>query len=167
MDRKRRRELSIPESEDNTGKDPETLSWFTFTYNHFSFPGGSDGKESSCKEGDLGLIPGLGRSPGEGNGYPHQFHGQRSLVGYSPRSCKESDTTEHSNTHSTNASLVITSLTPSVSLEDCFVASIITLTATSVEYIKISNLGSESELLAEMGSESISSLGSSSFPVLS
>ena len=32
------------------------------------FPGGSDGKESACKAGDLGLIPGLGRSPGEGNG---------------------------------------------------------------------------------------------------
>ena len=32
------------------------------------FIGGSDGKESACKAGDLGLIPGLGRSPGEGNG---------------------------------------------------------------------------------------------------
>ena len=36
------------------------------------FPGGSDGKESACNEGDLGLIPELGRSPGEGNGYPLQ-----------------------------------------------------------------------------------------------
>ena len=35
-----------------------------------SFPGGSDGKESACNARDLGLIPGLGRSPGEGNGYP-------------------------------------------------------------------------------------------------
>ena len=34
------------------------------------FPGGSDNKESACNEGDLGLIPGLGRSPGEGNNYP-------------------------------------------------------------------------------------------------
>ena len=34
------------------------------------FPGGSDGKEFACNAGDLGLIPGLGRSPGEGNGYP-------------------------------------------------------------------------------------------------
>ena len=32
------------------------------------FPGGSDGKESACKTGDRGLIPGSGRSPGEGNG---------------------------------------------------------------------------------------------------
>ena len=36
------------------------------------FPGGSDGKESTCDVGDLGKIPGLGRSPGEGTGYPLQ-----------------------------------------------------------------------------------------------
>ena len=34
------------------------------------FPGGSDGKESACNAGDLGSIPGSGRSPGEGNGNP-------------------------------------------------------------------------------------------------
>ena len=37
------------------------------------FPGGSDGKESACNRGDLGLIPGSGRSPGKGNGYPLQY----------------------------------------------------------------------------------------------
>ena len=37
------------------------------------FPGGSDGKESACSVGDLGLIPGLGSSPGEGNGNPLQY----------------------------------------------------------------------------------------------
>ena len=37
------------------------------------FPGGSDGKESACDAGDLGLIPGLGRTPGEGNGNPLQY----------------------------------------------------------------------------------------------
>ena len=37
------------------------------------FPGGSDGKESACSVGDLGLIPWSGRSPGEGNGYPLQY----------------------------------------------------------------------------------------------
>ena len=46
---------------------------------HFSvyggFPGSSDGKESACSVGDLSLIPGLGRSPGEGNGYPLQYSG--------------------------------------------------------------------------------------------
>ena len=40
-----------------------------------SFPGGSDGKESTCNVGDLGSISGLGRSPGEGKGYPLQYSG--------------------------------------------------------------------------------------------
>ena len=42
-------------------------------YHKFSFPGNSDGKESVCKAGDPGSIPRLGRSPGEGNGYPLQY----------------------------------------------------------------------------------------------
>ena len=37
------------------------------------FPVGSDGKEYACNVGDPGLIPGLGRSPEEGNGYPLQY----------------------------------------------------------------------------------------------
>ena len=41
-------------------------------YNEVGFPGGSDGKVSACNAGDLGLIPGSGRSPGEGNGNPFQ-----------------------------------------------------------------------------------------------
>jgi len=40
-----------------------------------SFPGVSTGKESACNVGDLGSIPGLGRSPGEGKGYPFQYSG--------------------------------------------------------------------------------------------
>ena len=39
------------------------------------FPGGSAGKESTCNAGDLGLIPGLGRSPREGKSYPFQYSG--------------------------------------------------------------------------------------------
>ena len=39
----------------------------------WGFPGGSDDKELSCNAGDLGLIPGLGRSPEEGNGNPPQY----------------------------------------------------------------------------------------------
>ena len=39
------------------------------------FPGGSAGQESACNVGDLGSIPGLGRSPGEGKGYPLQYSG--------------------------------------------------------------------------------------------
>ena len=39
------------------------------------FPGGSAGQESACNAGDLGSIPGFGRSPGEGNGYLFQYSG--------------------------------------------------------------------------------------------
>ena len=66
----------------------------------FGFPGGSDSKESACSARNLGLIPGLERSPGGGHGNPlHCFclenlHGQRSLVGYSAWGNKESDTSE-------------------------------------------------------------------------
>ena len=42
-------------------------------YNITGFPGGSDGEESACNAGDLGSIPGSGRFPGEGNGYPFQY----------------------------------------------------------------------------------------------
>ena len=64
------------------------------------FPGGSDGKESACNAGVLGSIPGLGKSPGGAHGnplpvfLPGESHGERSLVGYSPRGRKELDTTE-------------------------------------------------------------------------
>ena len=44
----------------------------TVRYAEWGFPGGSVGKESACNAGDLGSIPGLGRSPGEGNGNPLQ-----------------------------------------------------------------------------------------------
>ena len=64
------------------------------------FPGGSGGKASVYNEGDLGSIPGLGRFPWKRKWLsipvlsPGKSHGQRSLVGYSPWGCKESDTTE-------------------------------------------------------------------------
>ena len=41
----------------------------------WGFSGGSAGKESACNVGDLGSMPGLGRSPGEGKGYPLQYSG--------------------------------------------------------------------------------------------
>ena len=69
---------------------------------YVDFPGGSDGEESTCNVGDLGSVPGLGRSPGGGHGNPLQYsclenpHGQRSLAGYSPWGHRQSDTTEHS-----------------------------------------------------------------------
>ena len=45
----------------------------TILTNLWGFPGGSDGKESACNAGEPGLIPGSGRPPGEGNGYPLQY----------------------------------------------------------------------------------------------
>ena len=53
------------------------------------FPGGSDGKKSVCTAGDQGAVPRSGRSPGEGNGYPHQHFCLKNLTvscltGYSP-----------------------------------------------------------------------------------
>ena len=64
------------------------------------FLGCSAGNESACDAGDPGLIPGLGSSPGEGNGNSLQYTclenpcGQKSLAGYSPCGHRESDTTE-------------------------------------------------------------------------
>ena len=69
----------------------ESSVWVT---ENTGFPGGSDSKESACKAGDMDSIP------GEGNGLPtpvflpEEFHGQRSLGGYSPFGRKESDMTE-------------------------------------------------------------------------
>ena len=71
--------------------------------------GGSDGKEFACNAGDLDSIPGLGRSLGGGHGNLLHYtclenpHGQRSLVGYSPRGCKEANVKERLRTaqHST------------------------------------------------------------------
>ena len=74
-----------------------TRSWtqlnefsLSLSHNQMGFPGGSDRKESACNGGDLGSIPGLGKSPGGRHDYPLQYsylenpHRQRSLAGYSP-----------------------------------------------------------------------------------
>ena len=52
-----------------------TLAVILGSFNLFSFPGGSTGKESTHNAGELVSIPGLGRSPGEGKGYPLQYSG--------------------------------------------------------------------------------------------
>ena len=49
------------------------MLWEIIDYLIRGFPGGSDGKESACKAGDSGSIPGLERSPGERNGNPFQY----------------------------------------------------------------------------------------------
>ena len=46
---------------------------YTHTHNYIQFPDSSDGKQSNCNAGDVDSIPGLGRSPGEGNGNPFQY----------------------------------------------------------------------------------------------
>ena len=48
------------------------------------FPCGSAGKESACNVGELGSIPGLGRSPGKGEGSPLQYSGLENAMDYSP-----------------------------------------------------------------------------------
>ena len=80
--------LGFPDN--SVGKYPpamqETMVWFLVRKIRWrrdrlpipvflGFPYGSPGKESTCKAGDLGSMPGLGRSPGEGKGYPLQYSG--------------------------------------------------------------------------------------------
>ena len=54
------------------GKIPWRMAWQPIPV-FLGFPGDSDGKESACNAGNLGSIPGLGRSPGEGHGNPLQY----------------------------------------------------------------------------------------------
>ena len=81
------------------GRFPLGLTGLIFLQSK-GFPGGSDSKESACNAGDPGSIPGSGRFPWRRDRLPTpvfvpgEFHGQRSLVGYSRWSRKESDTTE-------------------------------------------------------------------------
>ena len=59
--------------EDQGGGYVRTLYCLLFFTVNLGFPGGSEDKASACNVGDLGLIPGLGRSPREGNGIPLQY----------------------------------------------------------------------------------------------
>ena len=81
----------------------KVIQLYTHTHTHthiLGFLGGSDSKKSTSNVGDLGLIPGLGRSPGGRHDNPLQYsclknsHGQRKLVAYRPWGHKELDTTE-------------------------------------------------------------------------
>ena len=94
----RTRKLSAcPETSTHVRLDPWLSASATLLYCYCSegstlgFPGGSAGKESARNAGDLGSLPALGRSPGEGKGYPLQYSG---LENYSPWGRKESDTTK-------------------------------------------------------------------------
>ena len=59
---------------------PCAKSYIYIKYIINGFPCGSAGKGSAWSAGDLGLIPGLGRSPGEGKGYPLQYSGPEKSV---------------------------------------------------------------------------------------
>ena len=82
------------------GHDWSNLAAAVAAVSILGFPDSSVGKESACKVGDPSLIPGSGRSPRGGHSNSLQYsclenpHGQKSLVGYIPWSCKKLDMTE-------------------------------------------------------------------------
>ena len=78
----------------------------------YTFPGGSDGKEFACNMGDLGLIPGLGRSPGKGTANHSSIlaRRRRSLADYTPWARKEPDMTERLSLNICNAYFFVQSL---------------------------------------------------------
>ena len=82
------------------GSNPGLLHCRQILYKQSHKGSGLDNKASACNVGNPGLIPGLGRCSGEGNGkpipvlLPGKFHGQRSLVGYNPWGHKDLETTE-------------------------------------------------------------------------
>ena len=92
--------LTLSDSVDCSPPGSSVHGIFRATHsNILGLPGSSAGKESPCNAGDLGSIPGLGRSPGGGHGNSLQYsclenpHGRRSLLGYlHPMDCKKSDT---------------------------------------------------------------------------
>ena len=73
---------------------------FSYSNSCVGFPGGSDGKKSTCNKGDLGSIPGLGRSPGGGHDNPLQYscmenpHGQTEQPGGLQFTGSQKDMTE-------------------------------------------------------------------------
>ena len=79
------------------GSEPMSFNK-TWPYPTRGFSGGSTVKESVCNVEDLGSIPGLGRSPREGNSYPLQYS-ENSMELYSPRGCQELNMTEQLSLH--------------------------------------------------------------------
>ena len=68
-------------------KELDTTGWLNSKNNHTiqGLPGGSDGKESACNVGEPGLIPGSGRSPGEGNSYPAHYSCLENLISWTEK----------------------------------------------------------------------------------
>ena len=73
-------------------------------YSYRGFPGGSDGKASACSVGDMGSIPGSGRSPGEGNGNPFQHFFL--LIHYQKLKKKNNNTISLDDLHETSSDLI-------------------------------------------------------------
>ena len=67
------RQNSIDQLEKNSIREQNHNNFTYFHRDMLNFPGSSVGKESACNAGDPGSIPGLGRPPGEGIGYPLQY----------------------------------------------------------------------------------------------
>ena len=78
-------DCSLPGSSAHGISQARILEWIAISFSLLSHPGNphsSVGKESACNAGDLGSIPGLRRSPGEGKGYPLQYSGLDNSMGY-------------------------------------------------------------------------------------
>ena len=69
-------------------------NYITIFKSPMGFPCGSAGKESTCSAGDPGSVPGSGRSPGEGNGYPLQYSGLENCMDCIVHGVAELDMTE-------------------------------------------------------------------------
>jgi len=84
----------------------QCMGWERAEQTADGFPGGTDGKESTCHKGDPGSIPGLGKISWRREWQPtpvflrRESQGQRNLASYSPWGCKEKDTTEQLNKNS-------------------------------------------------------------------
>ena len=66
-------EIKLSTSSGSQKKQENFIKKIYFCFIHRGIPGGSDSKASACNAGDLGSIPGSGRSPGEGNGNPVKY----------------------------------------------------------------------------------------------
>ena len=93
------------------------LPWEWYHLHIWGFPGGSAGKESACNAGDLGSIPGLQRSPGEGNSYLLQSSCLESSMDRTDWDCKESAMTQWLLLHFTSLSFY---LLPHESVKESF-----------------------------------------------
>ena len=101
------------------------------------FPGGSAGEEYVCNVGNLGSVPGLGRSPREGKGYAVQHSGlENSMDCISPCGSKKLDTTEQLSLH-----IVLTFLTSHCTLASLFSAFLLECSSLKVETCPAQLLG--------------------------